>query len=42
MVQLDAKYARHSKFMQQELDNADKEREQHEADEAENVAYGLY
>lgn len=44
MVQLDATtdYARHSKFMQHELDMAAEAQEKHDQDEAENELYGLY
>lgn len=42
MVQLGSEYQRHSKFMQHELDLADKEQEKKDQDEAENELYGLY
>lgn len=42
MVQLDADYARHSKFMQHELDKAAEAEDKHDQEEAENELYGLY
>lgn len=42
MVQLDADYARHSRFMQHELDQAAEAQEKQDRDDAENELFGLY